>query len=58
MHRQRMYGPVRMMGLSQPIRAVIIGASGGIGAAFVGAIRNTSPNNKVWATSRPCLKLW
>lgn len=41
-----------MMGFDGPIRAIIIGARGGIGAAFVRAIHEGHPNNRVWATTR------
>ena len=41
-----------MMGFDGPIRAIIIGARGGIGAAFVRAIHGAQPGNVVWATSR------
>ena len=41
-----------MMGFDGPIRAVIIGARGGVGAAFVEAIAANSADNRVWATSR------
>ena len=40
-----------MMGFEKPIRAVIIGARGGVGEAFVNAIRGHNPANEVWATS-------
>ena len=41
-----------MMGFDGPIHAVVIGARGGVGAAFVDAITAASVNNQVWATSR------
>ena len=41
-----------MMGFDGPIRAIIIGARGGIGAAFVRAIHGAQPGNVVWATTR------
>ncbi len=40
-----------MMGFSEPIRAVVIGARGGVGSAFVEAISAASGRNEVWATS-------
>ena len=40
-----------MMGFDGPIRAVIIGARGGVGAAFVDAIAHSNQNHRVWATS-------
>mgnify|MGYP002828458227 CR=1 FL=1 len=40
-----------MLGFDEPIRAVIIGATGGIGDAFVRAITQDDAN-QVWATAR------
>jgi len=40
-----------MMGFDGPIRAIIIGARGGVGQAFVDAIAKSSKHNQVWATS-------
>jgi len=40
-----------MLGFDEPIRALIIGASGSVGNAFVEAI-GSDPDNTVWATSR------
>ena len=39
------------MGFTEPIRAVVIGARGGVGAAFVDAIQSAGVQNEVWATS-------
>ena len=41
-----------MMGFSDPIRAVIVGARGGVGEAFATAIQAGGASNEVWATSR------
>ena len=40
-----------MMGFDEAIRAVVIGARGGVGEAFVNAIRAQAPGAEVWATS-------
>ena len=40
-----------MMGFTDPIKAVVIGARGGVGAAFVDAIQSAGARNEVWATS-------
>jgi NAD(P)-dependent dehydrogenase (short-subunit alcohol dehydrogenase family) len=41
------------MGFESPIRALIIGGRGGIGAAFITHILSDSPTNVVMATHRP-----
>ena len=41
-----------MMGFTGPIRAIVIGASGGVGTAMVDAIHRSGTHNRVWATSR------
>ena len=40
-----------MMGFEEPLRAVIIGARGGIGAAFTELIAATAEQHRIWATS-------
>jgi NAD(P)-dependent dehydrogenase (short-subunit alcohol dehydrogenase family) len=40
-----------MMGFDGPIHAVVIGARGGIGSAFVDALAADAGDHKVWATS-------
>ena len=45
-----------MLGFDTPIRVVIIGASGGIGDAFVRAITHDG-DNQVWATARDTASL-
>ena len=40
-----------MMGFTEPLKAVVIGARGGVGEAFVDAINGSGSHNEVWATS-------
>jgi NAD(P)-dependent dehydrogenase (short-subunit alcohol dehydrogenase family) len=40
-----------MMGFTAPVRALIVGARGGVGAAFVRALKADSGTHEVWATS-------
>ena len=41
-----------LMGFHGPIRALLIGGSGGIGSAFAEAIHNHHPHHTAWTTSR------
>ena len=41
-----------MLGFTQPIRAIIIGGSGGVGNAFVQMLAQAPEVTQVWATSR------
>jgi len=47
-----MNAPRQLMGFSGPITAIVIGANGGIGAAFAAAIEAHHPENIVWRTAR------
>ena len=52
-----MNAPRQCMGFSGPITAIIIGARGGIGAAFAEAIEQHHPENVVWRTARDARSL-
>ena len=52
-----MTAPRQCMGFSKPITAIVIGARGGIGAAFADAIEQSHPSNVVWRTARDATAL-
>ncbi len=50
MHRQQLFSATNMMGFDGPLRALIVGARGGVGAAFVDAL-SADKQSTIWATS-------